>query len=157
MAWKIIKREDTFQRNAPFISISSAYVAFNAMFTRVAKIGREKRVTIYVDPENFRLGFEFHSNKRPYSFALSKANRAKNDPRPGGFFCRAGFLSDYPWIRSITERPLKARRFYNPKKEGSKWVIQFGPRSENKKEFANLPISHRKKSEFIDPFENRET
>ena len=138
MAWRTIKREDKFQgSDKPFISISSDHIAFNAMFTRIAQIGPEKRVTIHIDAENFRLGFEFHSDKRPNSFALSRARKGT------GVFCAAGCIRDYPWIISIARLPIQDRRFYNPKKEGQIWAIQLCPAFEEKKarESANIPTS----------------
>lgn len=142
MAWQVVKREDRFQgSDKPFISISSDHIAFNAMFTRIAEIGPEKRVVVHIDPENRRIGFEFTSDDRSDSFALSRASSDKKGKKRTGLFCSAGFLREYAWIRSISKLPIPDRRFYNPKKEGQMWVIQLCPAFEERRarESANIP------------------
>ena len=142
MAWQIVKREDSFQgSDKPFISISSDHVSFNAMFSRVAEIGPEKRVIFHIDPETRRVGFEFTSDERPDSFALSRASSDKKGKKRTGLFCSAGPLRDHPWIISISKLSVPDRRFYNPKKEGQMWVIQLCPAFEERKarESANIP------------------
>ena len=142
MAWQTVKREDRFQgSDKPFISISSDHISFNAMFTRIAEIGPEKRVTVHIDPETRRVGFEFHIDERPNSFALSMASSDKKGKKRVGVFCSAGFIRDHSWIKSISKLPVQDRRFYNPKKEGQMWVIQLCPAFEERKarESANIP------------------
>lgn len=142
MVWELVIREDKFQGSEkPFISISHGHIAFNAMFTKIAEIAPDKRVSIQTDPETLRLAFEFHSDDRPNSFALSRASSDKRGKKRTGLFCSAGFIRNYPWIESITKLPLKDRRFYNPKKEGKMWVIQLCPAFEERKarESANIP------------------
>jgi len=124
MAWQTVKREDRFQGSEkPFISISSDHISFNAMFTRIAEIGPEKRVVVHIDPESRRLGFEFTTEDRSDSFALSRASSDKKGTKRTGLFCSAGFIREYTWINSISKLPIPDRRFYNPKKEGQMWVI----------------------------------
>jgi hypothetical protein len=142
MAWQIVKREDRFQgSDKPFVSISSDHISFNAMFTRLAEIGPEKRVIVHIDQETRRLGFEFIPDDRPDSFALSRASSDKKGKKRTGLFCSAGVLRDHPWIRSISKLPIPDRRFYNPRKEGQMWVIQLCPAFEERKarESANIP------------------
>lgn len=142
MAWQIVKREDRFQgSDKPFISISSDHISFNAMFTRIAEIGPEKRVIIHIDPEFRRLGFEFTSDDRSDSFALSRASSDKKGKKRTGLFCSAGFIRDHSWINSISKLPVQDRRFYNPRKEGQMWVIQLCPAFEEKRarESTNIP------------------
>jgi len=142
MSWQPVIREDKFQGSEkPFISISHDHIAFNAMFTRIAEIGPDKRVSIQVDPETLRLAFEFHNDDRPNSFALSRAGSHKKGKKRTGLFCSAGFIRNYAWIKSVTKLPLKDRRFYNPKKEGKMWVIQLCPAFEEirARESANIP------------------
>lgn len=142
MAWQTVKREDSFQgSDKPFISISSDHISFNAMFTRIAEIGPEKRVVVHVDPESRRVGFEFINEDRSDSFALSRASSDKKGKKRTGLFCSAGFIREYPWIKSISKLPVQDRRFYNPRKEGQIWVIQLCPAFEEKRarESANIP------------------
>jgi len=142
MAWQVVKREDRFQgSDKPFISISGDHIAFNAMFTRIAEIGPEKRVIIHIDPENRRVGFEFTADDRSDSFALSRASSDKKGKKRTGLFCSAGSIREHAWISSISRLPIPHRRFYNPKKEGQMWVIQLCPAFEEKRarESENIP------------------
>jgi hypothetical protein len=107
-----IRRDDTFQgSDRPFIAVTTDHFAFNAMFVRIAELSPDKRVTAYADPENLKLGFEFHTEEKPDSF-----------------------------IKSVTKLPVKDRRF-EPKKEGHLWVIQLCPAFEERKarESADIP------------------
>ncbi len=134
MAWQIVKREDTFQgSDKPFISISSDHISFNAMFTRIAEIGPEKRVIVHIDSESRQVGFEFTTDDRSDSFALSRSSSDKKGKKRTGFFCSAGFIRDHPWIYSISKLPVRDRRFYNPRKEGQIWVIQLCPAFEERR------------------------
>jgi hypothetical protein len=133
MAWKKFKREDRFQgSNRPFVSISYAHIGFNAMFVRQANISSSKRVSIYVDSDDMKIGFEFHDEERVDSFALTRASGNKKGTKRQGLNCAAsGFVAKYKWVNSITRFPVKDRRFF-PRKEGSRWVVQLRPSFENR-------------------------
>ncbi|MBD3337476.1 MAG: hypothetical protein GF353_00115 [Candidatus Lokiarchaeota archaeon] len=135
MAWELVTRDDRFEgSDRPFVSIAKAHIAFNAMFTRIAEIDSSYRVSIYADPDNLRLGFEFHTDDRPNSLSLSQASSEKKGKKGKGLFCSAfGIVSKYPWVDSVTKLRSKDRRFYNPKKEGKLWAIQLCPAFENRK------------------------
>lgn len=143
MSWELVKREDYYQgSDKPFISIASDHIAFNSMFTRIAEIDNGYKVAIYADPDNLKMGFEFHKNIRPNSLALSQASSARKGEKWKGLFCSAqGVINKYPWIESITKLPTQDRRFYDPKKEGDKWTILLFPAFEEKKarETENIP------------------
>lgn len=134
MAWQPVIRNDKFQgSDRPFISISSAHISFNSMFTKIADIGPEKRVIIHIDPDALRIGFEFNDENKPNSLALSRASSDKKGKKRTSVFCSIGPLIRYPWIKSITKLPIKDRRFYNPKKEGQLWAIQLSPAFEERR------------------------
>jgi len=129
MGWEVVKREDSFAgSNRPFISISKDHLAFNALFSRISELTSNHRVTLYANPQTFCLGFEFHKDDRPNSLALSHASAAKKGEKRAGFFCAVvGLIRRYPWVEAITKLDSKDRRFYDPRREGSKWVIQLCP------------------------------
>lgn len=142
MAWELVKRDDRFQgSDKPFISISMHHIAFNAMFSRIAELGPQKRVKFRADPENFRLGFEF-TEEESDSYALSQASSHKKGSKRQGVFCASGQLAvKYPWVKSVASlSSIKDRRF-EPNKEGSLWVIQLCPAFEERKarESENIP------------------
>lgn len=142
MPWEEVKRQDTFEgSNRPYISIAPAHIAFNATFTRIAEISTRHRVKIYADPEFLRLGFEFHTEDRPNSLALSQASSETKGEKRVGLFCAAlGLINQYPWVKGITKLPSKDRRFYDPKKEGQLWVIELCPVFEVRKARESLDI-----------------
>ena len=134
MAWVKVKREDHFEgNNRAFISISRTHIAFNSIFVRQANIKIGNRVTIYIDDEDLKLGFEFHNDERENSFALTRTSGDKKGTKRQGLNCSAsGFVAKYEWIRSVTRHAVKDRRFF-PRKEGNKWVIQLRPSFEYRK------------------------
>jgi hypothetical protein len=137
-----IRRDDTFQgSDRPFIAVTTDHFAFNAMFVRIAELSPDKRVTAYADPENLKLGFEFHTEEKPDSFALSSQSSDKRGMKRTSMQCAArGVVMKFPWIKSVTKLPVKDRRF-EPKKEGHLWVIQLCPAFEERKarESADIP------------------
>jgi len=137
MAWEVVKREDTFEgSDRPFISISASHISFNAMFTRIAKIDGSYRVVIFSDPDSLRLGFEFSKEEVQNSLALSQTKG-----RPGLFCAAIGLVNKYKWVKSITKLQAKDRRFYDPKQESGKWVIQLCPAFEerNARDSSKIP------------------
>lgn len=145
MAWKKIVREDTFEGSeAPFIAISSSHIAFNAMFVRTAELEGSLRVTVYVDEEDRKIGFEFHEDERPDSFALSSQSSDKKGEKRKGLQCSGqGILVKNPWIAAVGRQSVKNRRFL-PIKEGNRWVIRLCPAFELRKarESADIPSDH---------------
>ena len=144
MPWEKIKRTDRHEgRDQPYISISRRRIAFNTAFVRQAVIDRSMRVTIYADPEELKLGFEFHKDERPDSLALMPASSDRAGGKHQGLNCSAsGFLKRYPWIKSVADiADMKDRRFA-PKKESPYWVIELRPSFEERKarESGDIPI-----------------
>ena len=78
MAFEKVIRADTYQgSDKSFITISNDHISFNAMFVKQAVIDSNYRVTIYVDQEELKMGFEFHKDNKLNSFALSRASSEK--------------------------------------------------------------------------------
>jgi hypothetical protein len=142
MPWEEVKRQDKFEgSNRPYISISSPHFAFNATFTRIAEISTRHRVKIYADPEFLRLGFEFLTEDKPNSLALTQASSEKIGEKRTGLSCSAlGVINQYPWVKGITKLPRKDRRFYDPKKEGQLWVIELSPAFEARRDRESTDI-----------------
>ncbi len=133
MAWEKIKVDDKPGSNRPFVSISKAYIAFNVVFTQMAALGPDKRVTIYADAKALKLGFAFHSEEKPDSLPLSLASSDRKGGARRGVFCTArGVAKKYPWVESVTKLPIKDRRF-EPTKEEDLWVIQLCPAFEQRR------------------------
>lgn len=136
MAFEKVVRVDTYQgSDKAFISISYDHISFNSMFTKQAQIDSNHRVTIYIDQEELKMGFEFHTENKPNSFALTKASSDKKGEKRTGLFCAAqGVINKYPWIKAITKfQSAIDRRFYNPEFRSGKWAIQLCPAFEVRK------------------------
>ena len=134
MSWELVTREDYFEgSDAPFISVSGSHFAFSAAFVRQAQLEAGWRTTIYVDGDQRRIGFEFHADDRPNSFALSAASADKAGQKRKALQCAAtGTVRKHGWIASVTKEPAKNRRFL-PRKEGNKWVIHICPAFEERR------------------------
>jgi hypothetical protein len=129
MAWAKIIRDDPFEgSDSPFVSITETHFRFNSLFVRQASLDSSYRVTIFEDEQNRRLGFEFHKEQKPGSFALS----SKTDKSSGLFCSNKGVVPKRSWLVSVAKQTGKNRRF-TPKKESNRWVIQLCPAFEIKK------------------------
>ncbi|MEE9121970.1 MAG: hypothetical protein V3U56_11900 [Syntrophobacteria bacterium] len=144
MNWEQIRREDTFQgSHKPFISISMHHIGFNTMFTRIAELGPDKRVTVYAKPEELRLGFEFHKDEEaPDSFALALQSSDKKGKKRKSVMCSArGIVLKYPWLEAVAKLPKAKDRRFEPKKVGNLWVIELCPAFEHRKSRKSKDIS----------------
>jgi hypothetical protein len=129
MPWEVFNRDDVMQgRDVPFIGIGPQHISFNAVFGRSAELQPGKLVTIYVDSENLKIGFDFHGEKGSNSFLLTQSSGKKNS-----FTCSShGLVQKYPWIQSVSHLGAHNRRF-TPSKEGKLWVIQLCPAFEERR------------------------
>jgi hypothetical protein len=142
MVWEVFKREDVFEgRDKPFVSIGASHFTFNAAFVRMARTGSDRYVTVHVDCENRRVGFEFHAEERPNSFALSQRTLGKGRGKGESWTCSTfALLKKLPWLKSVASLSQKGRRF-TPRKENNLWVIQLCPAFEEQRarESADIP------------------
>lgn len=124
MTWEKFTRDDRIQgSNRPFIAVSGTHFAFSSQFVRKAGLSPDSRVTVFVDSERKRVGFEFHNDERPDSFALSlQSSHKRGEKRKGMQSTSRAIVTKHPWLKGLTERPAKERRF-EPKQEGNLWVI----------------------------------
>jgi hypothetical protein len=141
MAWEIFVRDDVMQgRDAPFVSIGAHHIGFGSQFARIAELRPNTRVTISVDSENLRIGFEFHDENRPNSLLVSHSSGKRNS-----FQCSChGLIQKYNWIAGVARLGPRNRRFA-PKREGRLWVIQLCPAFEERRarESADIPSDAR--------------
>lgn len=142
MSWTLVNREDTFEgSNQQFISIAPHHFSFNTMFSRIAELGPEKRVKIYVDEENWKIDFEF-VNEEEGSYALYKARSSKKGEKRVSINCTSvSIIKKFPWIEAVANLPDKKDRRFSPKNEDKIWAIQLCPAFEQRKarESANIP------------------
>jgi hypothetical protein len=140
MGWEVFDRDDTFEgHEVPFVSIVPSRIGFNSAFVRIAALQPNTFVTIHLDTENLKIGFEFHSEKRNNAFLLSRRGGKTS------ITCSAmGLQQKYAWIRAIAQFSPRNRRF-SPVREGKWWVIQLCPAFEERRarESADIPSDAR--------------
>jgi hypothetical protein len=141
MPWEVFARDDFMEgRDTPFVSVGVHHIGFNTPFARIAELRPSTHVTISVDSENLRIGFEFHDDNRPNSFLLSGRSGSRNS-----FQCASqGLTQKHIWIGAVARLGPRGRRF-SPKKEGKLWVIQLCPAFEERRarESADIPSDAR--------------
>ena len=131
MAWEVFNRDDVIEgHDVPFVSIGPHQISFNAVFVRTAAIKPNTFVTVHVDDENFRIGFEFHAEKRSNSFGLSLK-------RSSAACSCISLVQKRSWIGAVANLDRRNRRF-TPAREGKLWVVQLCPAFEERRR-ANRP------------------
>lgn len=113
-----------------FISIRENSIAFNSEFVKKADIQGYERVTIFLDPENYKIGFKFHNKNDRDSWTLypdSKKGNTRN-------VSIQQIKKQNKWIKSICEiKDLVLRRFVPKFNNIEKlWEINLSPSFENK-------------------------
>lgn len=129
MPWEVVQRKDPLQGyEQPWVSLLPHHISFNTAFCRQAELNAGMRVTVYVDPGDRKMGFEFHEDNRENSLSLTYQSGARKGEKRRSLQCAClGIYSQYPWIASVSKlRPHKARRF-PVRREGNLWVIRLCP------------------------------
>ncbi|NIO19871.1 MAG: hypothetical protein GTN76_03815 [Candidatus Aenigmarchaeota archaeon] len=129
MPWEVVKRKEARRRSKrPFISITPSHFFFNSQFVTETELDPDSmRVVIYADAERRRLGFEFVTDGRKDSYALSfMASRRRKSQRKTIQCTARGIVGMYRWVRAVTKLSVGDRRF-EPTKEEKLWVIQLPP------------------------------
>ncbi len=102
-------------------------ITFNSVFSKIAELQTKTFVTISVDSESLKIGFDFHNGKKHNSFRLTR-RAGKHD-----FTCSGqGLGQKYAWIASVARLAARERRF-TPSREGKLWVIQLCPAFEERR------------------------
>ncbi len=137
MPWEVFARDDSIEgRDTPFVSVGVHHIGFNATFGKIAQLRPSTHVTVSVDSENLKIGFEFHDDNRSNSFQLSARSGTRSS-----FQCASqGLTQKYLWIGGVARLGPRNRRF-SPKKEGKLWVIQLCPAFEEQRARESADIS----------------
>lgn len=135
MVWEIVKRKDSlYGANKPYISISTNRFGFNALFSKLAGLDETKKVTINIDNENRKIGFEFHADDRINSRALYYQSGSTKGTKGRSMSCSAvEVIRQYDWVQSVAKLQSRKNRRFKPSKHGKLWVIQLRPAFEIRK------------------------
>jgi hypothetical protein len=128
----------------PLISIRRNQIALNAHFVATANLTGMSHVTIYADPDLFRLGFEFYAAP-PDDDAIALTNDGGGRGR-GRCIQIAGLMTEHAWLAEVANIADPRLRRFEPKWVGTerKWVISLCPPFEHRvSDRSNIPSSVR--------------
>ncbi len=138
MGFKLLKRNDYLQgsENA-FISLRTEHIGFNKVFTILAKLAPDMRVTIYPNDDTRQIGFYFCKGHSEDSMGLMPQSSSKTRDEQSSYSCTLGALRVIPWVKGIIDIPsVKHRRFVPILQDtefGKLWIITLRPAFEIKK------------------------
>lgn len=130
MPWELVVRTDSLKKSEdPIVSIRTAHIAFNVTLCKKAGVQTGKRVKIWADPENLKLGFEIvEGSDKENSFSLSQSSPDPKGKKFSGFFCSgSGIYKKYSWVKTIANARSSMQNQFPASKEGKYWVIQLCP------------------------------
>jgi hypothetical protein len=126
------------------ISIRRNQIALNANFVATGNLASSSHVTIYADPELFRLGFTFHASP-PDDDAIALTNDGGGRGR-GRCIQVAGLMSEHAWLAEVANITEARLRRFEPKWVGTDgmFVIALSPPFERRvSDRSDLPGSAR--------------
>lgn len=127
MSFKPFKRKDFFTRDdSPKISIRKHHLGFNGIFVKLADLQNFDKVQIFVDQENYRIGFKFHRGSNPDYLKLFSDNRSHKTKATSA----VQLVREYPFLRKVAEIENRLDRQFEVKKDlqdKNLWVAQLYP------------------------------
>ena len=113
------------------IGVRRNQIALNAHFISTANLETMSHACIFIDPEMFRLGFQFHE-EAPNDDAIALTNDGGGRGR-GRCIQIAGLMRDNPWLAAVSRIDDPKLRRFEPKWIGtdSMWVISLCPSFEH--------------------------
>ncbi len=140
MAWKkYVRKGGASAEDGSAITIRRNAIAFNAHFMTANKLLSMNYVSVYVDSEDFRLGFRFNeSSADPDSLALVKDGGKKASlagvQSSNRCIQTQGVFTENKWLQAISAEPDGRVRKFTPKwipAEGL-WAIDICPPFEHR-------------------------
>lgn len=136
---KFTRRDYVTGSEETFISLRpSGTISFNSKFVKEAELGtKHKRVTIFTDPKNRVIAFDFHSNKN------EKSSYALYKDRGNSLNVSAVLLFKHnKWIDAVAKEDDPLLRRFKPEynRINKKWFICLAPSFEIKtKDISEIP------------------
>lgn len=139
MAFQMVKREDQMVASKQsYIILRENTIAFNSIFFKEANLNRYTYVKTHVDPDNYKIGFEFHNNSIDEdSLSLYTDSKSKNNRN----ISTRQIYKKYKWIDKISKLPNNALKRFKPKYDNieKKWVITLIPTFEYSAKTKDVP------------------
>lgn len=150
MGWQKFRRTDgQVADSRSLVTLRPKTIAFNAHFIRANGLQDKTRVTVHVDPDRFRVGFQFHSDVADQdSFALTGDGGSSTGH--GRAIQVSGLMQRYRWLNAAAAVANPTVRRYSPEWLPAErlWILK----SDHRSRFAFPPrkISKLAFSGFID-------
>lgn len=149
MTFKPFKRKDFFTRDdSPKISVRKHHLGFNGVFVKLADLQNFDKVQIFVDEENYKIGFKFHRESNPDYLTLFSDNPSHKTKATSA----VQLVKEYLSLRKIAELENRLDRQFVVTKDlqdKNLWVAQLYPAFEksadSKSELRNLKGIYRYK------------
>lgn len=147
--FKPFKRKDLFTRDdSPKVSIRKQHIGFNGAFVKLADLQNFNKVHIFIDDENYKIGFKFYRENHPDYLTLFSDNPSHKTKA----ISASQLIREYSFLRKISELESRLdRQFLVTKDLQDKnfWVAQLYPAfeksAESKTELRNLKGIYRYK------------
>jgi hypothetical protein len=118
--------------NISLVSIRPQAIAFNARFVAEAKLIDATRVSVFLDPGRFRIGFKFQTKAtNEDSYSLSRDGGGTGNSRA---IQTTSLMREHPWIAAVARiKDPRQRRFKPEWHSGERmWIITLCPAFENR-------------------------
>jgi hypothetical protein len=149
MSFKPFKRKDFFTRDdSPRVSIRKHHLGFNGIFVKLAGLQNFDKVQIFIDEENYRIGFKFHRESNADYLKLFSDNPSHKTKATSA----VQLVREYPFLKKIAELENRLDRQFVVTKDlqdKNLWVAQLYPTFEksadSKSELSNTKGIYRYK------------
>jgi len=125
--FKLFKRKDFFTRDdLPRISIRKHHLGFNRAFVKLADLQNFDKVQVFIDEQNYKIGFKFYRKNDPDYLTLFSDNPSNKTKATSA----VQLLKEYPFLRKITESENRLDRQFVVTKDlqdKNLWVAQLYP------------------------------
>jgi len=114
----------------PLISIRRKAICFNKHFISLAELKEMTRVSVYLDPEGFRIGFAFHNNTEDDSAYILSPDGGGSSRKFYSLAIQAtGLINQNSWIKAIAGIGDVGQRRFKPEWNNldKKWIIRLSP------------------------------
>jgi hypothetical protein len=129
------------------ISIRRNQIALNAHYVATANLAEMSHVTIYADPELFRLGFKFDKKSPPDDDAIALTNDGGGRGRGRGRCIQVqALMREHVWLAEVANITEPKLRRFEPKWSATEgmWVISLCPPFEHRvSDRSNIPSGAR--------------
>ncbi len=103
MGYTTVKRDDQSKFNEfPKVTIRGRNFQFNSKFCEIAELSKKKRVSIKVDENARKIGFEFLESDDTDGFMLFSDGGSRGTSKKSRIVSASQILNRYDWIRSVS-------------------------------------------------------